>query len=83
METVKVAAVTGNFFPVLGLDPAIGRLFGPADEPAAITAPAVAVMSWSWWKNRFTSIPPFCLPSEPVASIRPALCATNAVQLTH
>ncbi len=44
--------VAGNFFPVLGVEPAIGRLIGPEDE--RIGGPsAVAVVSWSYWKSRF------------------------------
>ena len=40
--------VPGNYFPLLGLKPAIGRLIGPEDAPAT-----VAVVSWSYWKTRF------------------------------
>jgi predicted permease len=57
VETVNGVAVTGNFFAVLGVDPAIGRLIGPADEPAGGAAPTVAMVSWSWWKNRFNLNP--------------------------
>lgn len=52
-ETVNGAAATGNFFPVLRLNPAIGRLIEPADA----AAPNLAVVSWSWWKNRFSLNP--------------------------
>jgi predicted permease len=38
--------VLGNFFPVLDVKPAIGRLIGPGDS-------GVAVVSWSYWKSRF------------------------------
>lgn len=57
VETVRGAAVSGNFFPVLGLDPAIGRLIGPADQTPDAAAHTVAVLSWSWWKNRFNLNP--------------------------
>jgi predicted permease len=51
-EHVDGAYVTGNYFPVLGLKPAIGRLIGPEDaRPGA--PPAVAVVSWYFWKSRF------------------------------
>ena len=38
--------VDGNFFPVLGVKPAIGRLID-ADTPSG------AVLSWAYWKSRF------------------------------
>jgi predicted permease len=31
-ENVTAALVSGSFFPVLGLEPALGRLFGPDDD---------------------------------------------------
>ena len=43
--------ISGNFFPELGLRPAIGRLIGPEDDPG------VAVVSWASWKNRFNQDP--------------------------
>jgi predicted permease len=46
-ETVEGQYVVGDFFPVLGVKPAIGRLIGPQDGSP------VAVVSWSCWKNRF------------------------------
>jgi putative ABC transport system permease protein len=47
--------VTPNYFTVLGFDPSIGRLFGPADERAADQA--IAVISHSLWRTRFASDP--------------------------
>ena len=49
-ETLIGESVPGNYFPVLGLKPALGRLIGPDDNP---TSAAVAVVSWSYWKSRF------------------------------
>ncbi len=49
-ETVDGEAVVGNFFEMLGVKPAIGRLIAPGDA-------AVAVLSWSWWKNKFNLDP--------------------------
>ena len=50
LEPVSVAGemVLGDFFSLLGLEPAIGRLIAPGDERAP-----VAVLSWPSWKNRF------------------------------
>jgi len=56
-ETVNGAFVTGNFFSALGVKPAIGRAIGPGDSQAAAAAPAVAMVSWSYWKNRFNANP--------------------------
>ncbi len=50
-ETLEVHGVAGNFFSLLGMQPAMGRLIGPADERNS--GSAVAVVSWSYWKNRF------------------------------
>jgi predicted permease len=51
-ERVNGVCVTGNFFPVLGVKPVLGRLIGPEDDRPAAPA-AVAVLSWSYWKNHF------------------------------
>ena len=51
-ESVDGAYVTGNFFPVLGVKPALGRLIAPEDD--RVEAPGhVAVVSWAFWRNRF------------------------------
>ncbi len=48
--------VTGNYFEVLGINPALGRLFNEDDDkkPGAHT---VAVISWNCWQKRFASNP--------------------------
>ena len=51
-ETVVLENVVGNYFRVLGLNPAWGRLIGPEDAPADGVA-QVAVLSWSYWNSRF------------------------------
>ena len=48
--------VSGSYFPVLGLQPAIGRLIGPGDD-VAIGESAVAVLSHSYWQARFAGAP--------------------------
>jgi len=51
-ERVEGLYVTGNFFPVLGVKPALGRLISPDDDK--LNEPVqVAVVSWSFWKNRY------------------------------
>src|SRR5262249_53095651 len=44
--------VSGNFFGVLGLQPALGRLLTPSDDDAPGAHP-VAVISHDWWTRRF------------------------------
>jgi predicted permease len=55
-ERVDGGYVVGSFFPVLGVKPAIGRLIGPEDDHMGAPA-AVAVVSWSYWKGRFSLDP--------------------------
>ena len=55
VERVRVSAVSGRYFDLLGLKPAAGRLFTDADtDPAA--AP-IAVISHSLWKRGFDGSP--------------------------
>src|ERR1700733_819809 len=47
-ETRIEESVAANYFQVLGLKPAIGRLIGPEDAPRDGDGD-VAVVSWSYW----------------------------------
>jgi len=47
----------GDYFPVLGVKPAVGRLIGPGDDQMGAPGSAVAVVSWSFWKSRFNLTP--------------------------
>ncbi len=44
--------VSGNYFPVLQLQPALGRLLGPDDDRTA-GAHDVVVLAHAYWKERF------------------------------
>ncbi len=44
--------VSGSYFPLLGLQPAVGRLIDPADDRVVGEA-HVAVLSWDYWRTRF------------------------------
>ena len=44
--------VSGSYFPVLALSPALGRLLTPADDKAPGTS-FVAVISYDYWRTRF------------------------------
>jgi predicted permease len=48
--------VSGSYFNVLGLDPALGRLIGPTDEPQ-VGESAVVVLSYEYWQSRFGGDP--------------------------
>lgn len=52
-ETVVGEYAVGDFFDALGVRPAIGRLIGRADA----SDPAVAVLSWPYWRSRFNLDP--------------------------
>ncbi len=56
-EMLDSEFVVGGFFPVLGVKPAIGRLIAPDDDRSGAASSAVAVVSWSYWKNRFNLDP--------------------------
>jgi putative ABC transport system permease protein len=57
-EVVDGELVTGNYFSLLGLVPAVGRLLSPLDDTASAAAaePAV-VLSHAAWRNRFAGDP--------------------------
>lgn len=48
--------VSGGYFGVLGVRPAIGRLLGPADEPRVGEA-AVVVLSYDYWRDELGADP--------------------------
>jgi predicted permease len=48
--------VSGSYFPVLGLKPALGRLLSPDDEPS-IGESHVTVLSHAFWQTRFGADP--------------------------
>ncbi|HYB59854.1 MAG TPA: ABC transporter permease [Methylomirabilota bacterium] len=48
--------VTGNFFSVMGLQPALGRFFKPSEGEVAGADPVV-VLSYSYWQTRFGGDP--------------------------
>jgi len=53
-ENKDAEIVTGNYFQLLGLKPTLGRLLTPQDDTAKNANP-VAVLSYEYWKARFTS----------------------------
>ena len=51
-ERANGELVTGNYFDVLGVRPALGRLFNAADDRTPGGHP-VAVLSYGYWQRRF------------------------------
>jgi len=54
-EQAQAQLVTSDFFPILGVKPAAGRAFAPADDQ--IGAAPVALISAGFWKRKFGSAP--------------------------
>jgi predicted permease len=52
VEKAHVVYVSGNMFPLFGLEPALGRLLIPADDRGPGAGP-YAVLSWDYWNHRF------------------------------
>jgi predicted permease len=52
----QVMMVSGSYFPVLGIQPALGRLLGPADD-RTIGANFVAVLSYGYWQDQIGGDP--------------------------
>jgi predicted permease len=52
MEKANVVYVSGNMFPIFGLEPALGRLLSHADDRGPGLYP-YAVLSWDYWNHRF------------------------------
>ncbi|HEX2343503.1 MAG TPA: ABC transporter permease [Vicinamibacterales bacterium] len=48
--------VSGSYFPVLGLQPALGRLLDPNDD-RAVGESKVVVLSHAFWQSRFDASP--------------------------
>ena len=47
---------TGNYFELLGLTPALGRFFGPAEDVTPGASP-YAVLSYAYWQRQFDGNP--------------------------
>lgn len=56
IEQMKVQLVSGTYFPVLGVNAGLGRLFTDADDQTQGGHP-VAVASYAWWQQRLGGDP--------------------------
>jgi putative ABC transport system permease protein len=54
-QQFEMAFVTPNFFPLLGIEPALGRNF--TEEEGALNGPKVVMLSNRLWRNTFHSDP--------------------------
>jgi macrolide transport system ATP-binding/permease protein len=55
-ETVMLELVSGDYFPMVGVQPVVGRLLGPSDDVAPGAHPVV-VLSHNYWRSAFGSDP--------------------------
>src|ERR1700751_760842 len=55
-ELAQAELVSGNYFEMLGVQPALGRVFSASDETAP-GANTVAVLSYGYWARHFGSDP--------------------------
>ena len=55
-ESAEGLLVSGSYFQVLGITPAIGRLLGTGDDQAP-GEPHVVVLSYAYWLKRFALDP--------------------------
>jgi predicted permease len=56
LETTMGEMVNGDYFPILGIRPVIGRLLGPEDDVSP-GAHAVIVISYDYWQRAFNGDP--------------------------
>lgn len=54
-QRVRVELSTANYFPLLGVRPALGRFFNASDD--VVGAPLTAVISHGFWERQFGSDP--------------------------
>jgi predicted permease len=56
LELLEVQLVSGSYFPVLGVNPVLGRVLTETDDQTAGAHP-VAVVSHEWWEQRLGGDP--------------------------
>jgi putative ABC transport system permease protein len=56
-ERVQAEMVSGNYFTMLGVKPAIGRVFNSAEDDRTYMGQPVVVLSYDYWTNRFARDP--------------------------
>ena len=56
-ELIEVEMVAGNFFTMLGVGPAMGRVFNSAEDDHTYQGHPVAVLGYDYWNRRFNRDP--------------------------
>jgi predicted permease len=56
-ERVEAEMVSGNYFSMLGVTPAIGRLFNSQDDDQVYRGHPTVVLNYSYWVSRFARDP--------------------------
>jgi predicted permease len=56
-ERVEAEMVSGNFFSMLGVKPALGRVFNSQEDDQVYQGHPVVVLSYDYWTNRFARDP--------------------------
>jgi len=56
-ERVEAEMVSGNFFSMLGVKPAVGRVFNSDEDDRIYQGHPVVVLSYDYWTNRFSRDP--------------------------
>ena len=56
-ERVDAELVSGNYFTLLGVKPAAGRLFNSREDDQVFMGHPVVVLSYDYWANRFARDP--------------------------
>ena len=56
-ERVEAELVSGNYFTMLGVKPAIGRVFNSQEDDQVYQGHPVVVLSYTYWNNRFARDP--------------------------
>jgi predicted permease len=56
-ERVQAELVSGNYFTMLGVKPAVGRVFNSTEDDQVYLGHPVVVLSYDYWVNRFARDP--------------------------
>src|SRR5216117_1845886 len=56
-ERLEAEMVSGNYFTMLGVKPAAGRVFNSQEDDQAYQGHPVVVLSYDYWNNRFARDP--------------------------
>ena len=56
-ERLEAEVVSGNYFTMLGVKPAVGRLFNSQEDDQVYQGHPVVVLSYTYWNNRFARDP--------------------------